>query len=201
MIFAALAAMACAMPVQAQVSGAAAEVAREGGAVLQPLQKEGFTAFRRDRSYFGAFFRNDAADRSFWVSGFHGMAAAKAAAHKGCEVVSAGQGHCVLYAVSYPRGGDPNAENEGLGMVAGKALQGRYRDQQTATGYGAFAVSGASQYGMSWNWPDAAEAKASAIANCQAHVAHGMAQLNIEGRRWVRSQGLDECRVIDLYRP
>lgn len=102
---------------------------------------------------------------------------------------------------SVPKGVDPNGRDvRGLGLWALRDF-GTYTTKQVADGYGAFAVSVSAHQGYAHGWQNEAEARATAIAFCQAAVARDLTTLGIEGRTFARAKGYDECRVIDVTRP
>lgn len=167
------------------------------GVEVSSDQRSSFRDFKRETGYFGAFYIDRSSDYSFWVQNFHNLGTAKDVGLKGCQIVSGG-GNCALYAVVVPKGMDlatPTAQ--GLSQEAYSEYTGAYRTRQTEGRYGAIAVSGAAEVGVSWNWQNEAEARATAIAYCEKEVAAELAELNIEGRAWVKRRGLDTCRVVE----
>jgi hypothetical protein len=214
-LFAAALAMA-AMPVQAELAlppgldlGEGRSVGHVRAAALMPEQARLWHGFRANAGYFGTMYVHSVEDIAFVTSGFHDLATAHAAGLKGCQEVArvkgARPGACTLYATVVPEGQDLNArQGRGLGQAARTDFLGRYTDCQSCEGpggHGAFAIGGGSEYGMSWGWPDASEARGAALAQCRAAVADTLASLNNEGRRWVQARGLDRCRIIHLAGP
>jgi hypothetical protein len=176
---------------------------------LQPEQAKAWRSFRKSAQYFGAMYVHDTADIGFVVSGFHDLATAHAAALKGCQEVArmkkSPEGACTVFATVVPEGTDLNArQGSGLGQAARAEFLGRYTHCQSCEAmgeYGAFAIAGGAEYGMSWGWPDAHEARETALAHCRAAVAATMAQLGSQGRAWAQARGLDKCRVIHTRQP
>lgn len=182
--------------------GSGVTVVRSGVISLQPDQAWHFAEFLKSRSYFGAFYVNDTVDQAFYVQGFSNLGLARQSALKGCQILSKGQGKCRAYGEMLPKGMSfARAEAAGLGAGVREAFIGDYQSRQKSDGFGAFAMSSASQYGVSFGWENEAEARATAISYCEAEVAKVLASLNIEGRAWVTSKGLTECRVVDVARP
>lgn len=164
-------------------------------------QRKALKNYSRKKAYFGAFFVVPGTGNFFWTRNFHNLGTAKAAAKKGCEIVSEGKA-CKLYALLYPKGTDPNATQlGGLSQRAAKAFNTRYAKRQKNGKFGAYAINGAYGFGASFGWPNAAEANEAAKAFCNAQSAWDLAPLGIEGRKWVQSKGLDKCRVIDTHSP
>lgn len=180
-----------------QTFGNEAKTGHVEGVSLLPLQKSGYLKFRRSGGYFGAIYVNTETDAGFYVSGFHDLAKAHSAAKKGCSEFSRGEGTCVLYAVTLPKEMPfDTVTAAGMGQESYQAYMNKYLANKE-TGHRAFAISGASQYGLSYGWDDAAEARETALAYCEAAVAKELAGLNIEGRRWAKAHGLTKCRIVD----
>jgi hypothetical protein len=199
-------ALAPALPVMADtpISTAKATIGKDPAATLLPIQKRIFTDFRSERSHFGAYARNIAEDTSYWVRNFSDLGKARAAALKGCDVLSTSgvKGKCTIYAVMVPKGMDVSTTNaRQLGREAAQVFTGSYRSKQVEGRYGAFASSPSSAYGTSWNWPNAAEARATALAYCEANALIDLASLNIEGRTWAKRNGLATCDIVDVFGP
>ena len=168
---------------------------------LTAAQKRTLAWYRSNKSYFGAFYVVPDTDHFFWTRNFHSLDTAKAAAKKGCEIVSEGKA-CALYAVVYPQGTNPNARGvSGLSQPAAKDFQRRYPKQQKDGTYGAFAVNRSYSWGVSFGWKTKQEAEAAALSYCKAGSAIELAPLPIEGRKWVKAQGLEACRVVDVRAP
>lgn len=214
-LFAAALALA-AMPVQAELAvppgldlGEDRAVGLVRGATLMPEQEKLWQGFRTNAGYFGTMYVHSAEDIAFATMGFHDLATAHAAGLKGCQEMARLKGKkpgtCTLYATVVPEGQDLNArQGRGLGQGARTEFLGRYTDCQSCEGpggFGAFAIGGGAEYGMSWGWPDASEARGAALAQCRAAVAGTMAQLTNEGRRWAQARGLDRCRIIHQAGP
>ncbi len=167
---------------------------------LTRAQRSHYNQFRNRKAYFGAFYAAAEGDFSFYTYSYHNLNTAKAVAKRGCEAYV--QGPCNFYGVAVPEGVDPNSTTVGgLGAITAHDFQGVYRDKQTSTGYGAFAISGAGDHGYSHGWPNMAEARATAIAYCELEVAEEMTNVRIKDRAWARANGLTTCRVIDTYTP
>ncbi|MEP5729271.1 MAG: hypothetical protein ABJL67_07830 [Sulfitobacter sp.] len=174
--------------------------ARVEAVTLTSAQKSHYRNFRREDAYFGAFYVTSSGDGSYYTYGYHDLSLAKAIAKRGCEAIH--QGPCTFFAVAVPEGVDPNAtQASGLGAVSALDYNGIYRDRQTTDGYGAFAVSGSAHHGYSFDWPNAAEARAAAIAFCEVEVAKALTEVRIIDREWAKSNGLTTCRIIDSYAP
>lgn len=190
-------------PVQAETRqfGNAVSMATVPDIKLSRKQRDSFKAYRSKKSYFGAFYVVQGTDHGFWTRNFHNFDLAKAAAKKGCEIVSKG-GKCELYALLYPKGIDPNAQGlHGLSQTAAKALNGRYPREQKAGKYGAFALNKAYGFGVSFGWNSEAEAKEAALEFCKVASSQALAPLGIEARKWARGRGLEKCRIIDVHSP
>ncbi len=181
--------------------GNAVNMAKVPGVELTTGQRKALKNYSRKKAYFGAFYVVPGTDNFFWTRNFHNLDTAKAAAKKGCEIVSEGKA-CKLYALLYPKGTDPNATQlGGLSQRTAKDFNTRYPKRQKNGKFGAFAINGANGYGVSFGWPNAAEANEAAKAYCNAQSARDLASLGIEGRKWAQSKGLDKCRVIDTHSP
>ena len=181
--------------------GNAVRFATVPGIQLSTKQRESYRHYRSKRAYFGAFYVVPGTDHGFWTRNFHNFDTAKAAAKKGCEIVSKG-GNCQLYALLYPDGVDPNAKGvKGLSHRAAKDLKGRYKRAQKKGKYGAFALNKAFGYGVSFGASSAAEAHATALAYCKVASTQALAPLGIEARKWSKARGLDRCDVIDIHKP
>ena len=171
------------------------------GVALTSDQRSSFRDFKRGSGYFGAFYIDRSSDVSFWWQEAHNLETAKAGALKGCQVV-ANSKNCVLYAVLLPKGMDLNTRQAGgLSQEAYTEYTGSYKSNQIEGRYGAIAISGASEVGVSWNWANEAEARATAIAYCEKEVAAELAELNIEGRAWVKQRNLHNCSVVEVTGP
>lgn len=171
------------------------------GVPVSSDQRSSFRDFKRETGYFGAFFVDRSSDFSFWVQNFHDLGTAKAAGLKGCQVVS-GSKDCALYAVVLPKGMDFATKTaRGFSQEAYDAYMVDFKSKQVEGRFGAIAVSGAAEVGISWNWPNEAEARATAIEYCKKEVAGELAALNIEGRAWIRKRGLDRCRLVEVTGP
>lgn len=182
--------------------GPKAKVGHVQGVQLRPSQKSHYQQFRKQKNYFGAFYINTELDKSFSVRGFHDLAIARRAALKGCEEVSKGQGTCQAYGEVLPANMPfDQRQAAGMGQKTREVFLGEYPDKQTQTGFGAFAISGAYNYGLSYNWENAEEAREAALGYCNSGVAKAMAGLNIASRDWARRNGLTSCRIVDLYHP
>lgn len=185
---------------QPRVYGPEHTYASVADVTLTREQRRHYNEFKNRKAYFGAFYAAAEGDGSFYTYSYHNLNTAKAVAKRGCEAYA--QGPCTFYGVAVPEGVDPNETfASGLGAITAHDLQGVYRDMQTTTGYGAFAISGAGDHGYSHDWPNMAEARATALAYCEAEVAEEMTNIRIEDRRWARANGLTTCRVIDTYTP
>lgn len=157
--------------------------------------------YRSNKAYFGAFYVAPQTEHHFWTRNFHSLKNAKQAAKAGCEITSKGI-PCILYAVQYPKGIDPNAPVAvGLGQETARDFLRKYPKRHKDGKYGAFAINGGADYGYSSGWDNAAEAKETALAYCAASSAKTMAALGIQGRKWVTSKGLDKCQVVDVHVP
>ncbi len=199
----ALCAAMLALPAQAQpkIFGNAVTMGTVAGPKLTAEQRRTFKWFRSNKSYFGAFYIAPNTEHLFWTRNFHSLKTAKEAAKFGCEVVSKGV-PCQLHAVVYPKGVDPNAPDlAGLGQPSAKDFQRKYPKRQKDGKYGAFAINGAVGYGYSFGWDSKEEANEAALAYCESYVSRHLAPLGIEGRNWVKSRGLQKCRVVDTHTP
>ena len=171
------------------------------GSTLTNCQAKSYNDFRRQKEHFGAFYRSETNRCAFWVRNFNDLKSAKAAAHKGCMILSENKGPCVLHAIMVPKDVPLDAtQASGLGTRASRSFTGEYATKQKDGRHGAFAISKTS-YGVSWNWENPAEARATAIAYCKEDVATLMTTLNIEGRAWAKKNGYTTCRVIDVVSP
>lgn len=181
--------------------GHAVKLAKVPGIELSRKQRESFRAYRSKRAYFGAFYVVPGTDDGFWTRNFHDFDVAKAAAKKGCEIVSKG-GDCQLYALLYPAGIDPNAQGvKGMSHHAAKDLRTRYKREQKKGKYGAFALNKAFGFGVSFGWNTAQEAREAAIAYCKVASSKALAPLGIEARKWSNARGLERCTVINTHTP
>lgn len=168
---------------------------------LNPKSQKHYSKFKNGKSYFGAFYFSPQAGQSYFVKNFHDLRAAKLAAKNGCRLLS-GKANCILYAVSVPKGIDPNGKaTKGLGHAAGSYFKGGFKKEQIAGKYGAFAISGGAEFGATWGWVSAKEARASAIAYCETDLAKQMAVFDIKTRNWFKSSGLAKCRVVHTTGP
>ena len=167
---------------------------------LSPLQRKGLSYFRSQKSYFGAFYVS--LDGKWFQSfiNWHYLEKVKVAVKKACDTRPNGS-PCVLAAVSVPEGVPVDAKSAtGLGSSARASMQD-YRDRQVEGQYGAFAISNSSHEGYSFNWPNSAEARETALEYCRASVAHDMAGIGTEGRKFARAKGYNTCKIIDRYDP
>lgn len=181
--------------------GNAVRLAKVPGIELSRKQRESFRSYRSKKAYFGAFYVVQGTDHGFWTRNFHDFDIAKAAAKKGCEIISEG-GKCELYALLYPEGVDPNARGvKGMSHQASKDLKGRFKREQKKGKYGAFAVNKAYGFGVSFGWKSAAEAREAALAYCKIASSKALAPLGIEARKWADKRGLERCNVIALHKP
>lgn len=202
-ILAAALALAGMTPAHAEPTlfGNAVRIATVPDIKLSRIQRDSFKSYRSQRAYFGAFYVVEGTDHGFWTRNFHDYDVAKAAAKKGCEIISEG-GDCKLYALLYPAGIDPNAQGvKGMASAAEKALNTRYPRMQKKGKYGAFALNKAYGFGISAGWNSAAEARAAALEFCTADSAFALAPLGIEARKWARARGLEECTIVDTHTP
>lgn len=190
-------------PVQAQTKhfGNTVRIATVPGIELSRIQRESYRSYRSKKAYFGAFYVVEGTDHGFWTRQFHNFDVAKAAAKKGCEIISKG-GNCKLYALTYPDGVNPNAQGvKGFSHQSGKTFTTRYKRDQKKGKYGAFAVSKANGYGHSFGWKSAKEARAAAIEYCKLSSNKTLAPLGIEARKWARARGMEKCTVVDTHTP
>jgi len=87
-------------------------------------------------------------------------------------MVSKGIGECIAYGEMLPTDMSCNQHQaSGLGQKTRALFLGEYQKQQTQTGYGAFAISGAYNSGSSFNWERAAEARDTALSFCESDFA------------------------------
>lgn len=203
MLLATLLCVAGFSPASAQTKdfGNAVRLAKVPGIELSRVQRESFRSYRSKKAHFGAFYVVPGTDDGFWTRNFHDFDIAKAAAKKGCEIISKG-GDCQLYALLYPAGVDPNAQGvKGLGLQASKDLKSRYKREQKKGKYGAFALNRAFGYDVSMGWNSTAEAREAALAFCKSSSSQALAPLGIEARKWSIARGLDKCSVIDTHTP
>ncbi len=181
--------------------GNSVQIATVDGIKLSRVQRETFRSYRSKRAYFGAYYVVPGIDHGFWTRNFHNFDTAKAAAKKECEIVSNG-GDCVLYALLYPKGIDPNAKGlRGLRHQAAKFLRGRYKREQQKGKYGAFALNKAYGFGYSFGATSSEEVRERAIAYCKVASTKALATLGIEARKWAKARGLDRCDIIDTHTP
>lgn len=190
-------------PAHAQTThfGNAVRIATVPDIELSRVQRESFRQYRSKKAYFGAFYVVEGTDHGFWTREFHSFDLAKAAAKKGCEIISKG-GNCKLYALLYPDGVDPHKKGiEGFGRQASKSFKTRYKREQKKGKYGAFALNKAYGYGVSFGWNSAKEARAAAIEYCKISSTNALAPLGIEARKWARARGMEKCTVVDTHSP
>lgn len=179
----------------------AARVGTVAGLELSPEQRRYYRQYRKNASYFGAFYIAPGTDFFGDTVNYHSFDTAKAAAQKICELASGGK-DCTLYAVTYPAGVDPNAKDlRGLSQPAAKDFTGIYQRSQEPGRYGAFAVNGAFGYGQSFGWSSEAEAKASALNFCTADSYEALAFLPKAGRDWARQRNLAACTIVSVHSP
>ena len=186
---------------QPKVFGNAVTIGTVAGPKLTAEQRRAFKWYRSNKSYFGAFYIAPDTEHLFWTRNFHSLKVAKNAAKYGCELASEGV-PCVLHAVVYPKGANPNDPGlVGLGQPSSKDFERKYPKRQKDGKYGAFAINGAVGYGFSFGWDSKREADQAALSYCDAFVARSVAPLGIEGRDWVKSNGLDKCRIVHTHTP
>ncbi|MEL7212576.1 MAG: hypothetical protein AAGK92_07940 [Pseudomonadota bacterium] len=150
--------------------------------------------------YFGAFAFDRKSDNSFAVNNFHDFDVAKQAAVFGCsEVSEAAAPDCVLYAVILPKE-HANTVNSAFGLSgdAKQDFEKKYKAKQKQGRFGAFAISGAAEYGWAFDFAEESEARGRALAECQASVQNALAGLKNAGRNWAKSRSLDKCRIVDV---
>jgi len=194
--------LGAALPASAQMQdfGPGGKIGRVSGAAeLGGEARRGYQNFRREVGYFGAFATSPSQGAFFWVRNFFDAGTARAAALKGCEVLSE-QDDCELYAVMMPESlpiGQQAAS--GLSQSARDAMATEYREGQDSGEFYAFAISGANQWGYARGWATEAAARDTALSFCQRSVARDMPELRPEGRAWVKARGMDRCRVIDVF--
>jgi hypothetical protein len=188
------------------VYGAKTKVARLLEHKLGRDQTRSWQQFKRACCYFGAYTINTEADHGGFAQGFNSLKTAIDAAEVICREVSKAEGGnpkaCKLYAYSFPA--EISATDRlasGLGIPARNGFLKTYQKEQTKTGYGAFAIGPARGWGASWNWPSKADAKAAAIAQCQADIAITVADIGPPAPEWVKAKGLDQCRIVHETTP
>ena len=71
--------------------GNAVNMAKVPGVELTSGQRKALKNYSRKKAYFGAFFVVPGTDNFFWTRNFHNLDTAKAAAKKGCEIISEGK--------------------------------------------------------------------------------------------------------------
>ena len=190
-------------PVHAQTKlfGNTVRIATVPGIKLSRVQRDSYRNYRSKKAYFGAYYVVEGTDHGFWTREFHNFDLAKAAAKKGCELISKG-GDCKLYALVYPDGIDPNAQGvEGFSLPAAKDFKTRYKRSQKKGKYGAFALNKAYGYGVSFGWNSSKEARAAAMEYCKVSSSKALAPLGIEARKWARARGMEKCTVVDTHSP
>ncbi|GLQ27072.1 hypothetical protein [Sulfitobacter pacificus] len=191
------------LPAQAEpkLFGNAVTMGKVPGIKLSAKQRRTLKWYASNKAYFGAFYVVEGTDHVFWTRNFHSMKIAREAAKTGCEIVSKSKS-CVLHAVLYPKGMDPNGKGlDGLGQRTAKDFERKYPKRQKDGKFGAFAINGAYGYGASHGWDSAEEAREAALAYCKLDSSHGMAPIGIAGRKWVESKQIDKCRVVDTHIP
>ena len=186
--------------------GEKAKTVRVSEHELQTLQTRAYREFRKDCCYFGAFAINQASDVGFFVHGFNSVAIAIEAAETGCREVSrlenVSPDACRLYAYSLPSEVAPtDRKAAGLGVPAREMFTKAYQNEQTKTGYGAFAISPARGHGASWNWTSPEEARKAALAHCQSGVAAIIADLGPAAVDWAKESKTDSCKIIHETAP
>lgn len=188
------------------VYGAKTKVARLLEHKLGRDQTRSWQQFKRACCYFGAYTINTETDHGGFAQGFNSLKTAIDAAEVICREVSKAEGGnpkaCKLYAYSFPA--EISATDRlasGLGIPARNGFLKTYQKEQTKTGYGAFAIGPARGWGASWNWPSKADAKAAAIAQCQADIAITVADIGLPAPEWVKAKGLDQCRIVHETTP
>ncbi|MDF3414143.1 hypothetical protein HKX54_06725 [Sulfitobacter sp. M57] len=192
-----------AVPAQAEpkLFGNAVTMGKVPGVKLSAKQRRALKWYASKKAYFGAFYVVEGTDDLFWTRNFHSMKTAQEAAKTGCEIVSKSKS-CVLHAVLYPKGMDPNGNGlEGLGQRAGKVFERKYPKRQKDGKFGAFAINGAYGFGLSFGWDTKKEATEAALAYCKLDSSHGMAPIGIQARKWVEAKKLDKCHVVDTHTP
>lgn len=191
---------------EVQVYDKKTNVARVLEYKLGPEQKRAWRDFSRSCCYFGAYAINTERDLGFFVQGFNSRKMAISAAETGCAEFSRSEGAnpkaCRLYAFTVPTEVDvKDAAAAGLGVPAREGFIKLYQKNQSKTGYGAFAIASGRGWGASWDWPTRAEAKATAIAYCEADVAQTMAEIGPKAKDWVGKTGAGKCRVVHETAP
>ncbi|WP_299023899.1 hypothetical protein [uncultured Sulfitobacter sp.] len=203
LIWAAALAMLSVSPVQAETKlfGNSVRLSTVEGIELSRAQRDVFKKYRAQRTYFGAFYVRPGTDFSGNTLNFHSFDNAKAGAKAMCEMASRGK-PCTLYALTYPKGVNPNAKGvKGLSQPAHKDFMNRYKRDQKPGKYGAFAIDGTHTYGISFGWNTKSEARAAALEFCKADSARALAPMGSQWRKWVRGRGLQKCRLVDVHSP
>ena len=190
---------------EVQTFGKSVKVIQYSNAKLQRDQR-GLLRWLKSKShkqYFGAMYINPTEDKAFAVTQFHSLESAKIAAKAGCRIESEHNGdQCTLYATVVPKSLSPQTTKaSGLGLRAYSFFVGKYRSKQQSGKYGAFAISGMSNFGYSYQYDTKAEAIDTALSYCQSNVAKFMTSLNKEGRDLARKNGADKCSVVSVVHP
>lgn len=175
-------------------------------AELTREQTSAFRNFRRSGDFFGAMVVNTTSGHHYWTANHHTIQMALQHALIGCREFSRTDGAnadtCVLYASIVATGiGGNTSPADGLGREASQEFRTGYAREQVPGRWGAFAVSGLSEYGYSFGWDTQSDAERSAISACQAEVASTMADFNTAGRSEARRLGVDKCRLVHVAVP
>jgi hypothetical protein len=161
---------------------------------------------RPQRVYFGAVFVNSRGDWGVAINGYHNLQNAVTAAEIYCKIEARFENidpeGCVLYATIVPKGfvGSRSPEN-GVSQRAEKSFQEEYIAGQRSNSFGAFAISGMSEWGYSHSRGSEAEAISAAVQYCQQQVAGTLSGFNDEARSYARKLGFDRCFAVDVAEP
>ncbi|WP_158243084.1 DUF4189 domain-containing protein [Acidimangrovimonas sediminis] len=179
--------------------GTTAKVLKYGSGPLAPPQQATFDWLSDHGNYFGAMAISTKDGESFAVRGYNSLQAATKIAKRSCELRSGGA--CDIYATLVPIGfkGDVSS-TKGVSYGAEKYYSTPYMDKLKAPGYGAVAVSEASQMGVSWGQASPASAQEAALASCKAVVARNLADGSPTVRKVVETNHMTDCKVVQTLK-
>lgn len=176
-------------------------------------QQRGLEGLRTDPQYFGAMAILPGSYIYANFRGFHSWDMAIDGAVSECRRLSLLAGvqdrQCVLIASVIPKGLDEKEVlargrgklSAGLGQGSYFTFTGAYRDGKVRGTYGAFAISNFAQDGYSLGLPTRAMAEDWAVGECEAAVARAIVPYSRDVREYLREEGLDRCRVVDVQEP
>lgn len=166
---------------------------------LSAKQRRHFRSFKKNVGFFAYFFATSDGETSAYITDMHDLEIARSATEALCTINAKKRGaKCVAYAVALPKslpGATKHAS--GLNESGGKALVGEFvRSAKKDKGWAAFSINKLAQWGWATGWSTKSAAKDSAQGFCDSSAVETLAKSSVEIRTWIRTRGLEKCRVV-----